>query len=229
MCRLIYACGGKGPVKSVTCLSIFLLLCMLEKNSCIPAQTSDMQQCLICLPSRRAGAGLVGLSLSYALAITGLLNSALTSFAETEQEMVSLERILDYSALPPQVSAACPLGGAPAVLTVALTCQTQCESSAAVLSRLLLPLQDASAWVSMQFRLAMLHCKGSLHAATPFHCHFERALSERQIWVSAGGHGGPAVRCRRRCTPGSGSRAGVLAAVRAHPVRGRLPTLRRRA
>jgi hypothetical protein len=55
-----------------------------------------------CAAGRRAGAGLVGLSLSYALAITGLLNSALTSAAETEQEMVAVERILDYADLPPQ-------------------------------------------------------------------------------------------------------------------------------
>lgn len=51
---------------------------------------------------RRSGAGLVGLGLSYALAITGLLNSALTSWAETEQEMVAVERILDYTGLAPQ-------------------------------------------------------------------------------------------------------------------------------
>jgi ATP-binding cassette subfamily C (CFTR/MRP) protein 10 len=53
--------------------------------------------------SRRAGVGLVGLSLSYALAITGLLNGLLTSFAETEQEMVAVERILEFSDLEPQV------------------------------------------------------------------------------------------------------------------------------
>jgi ABC-type multidrug transport system fused ATPase/permease subunit len=52
---------------------------------------------------RRAGVGLVGLSLSYALAITGLLNSLLTSFAETEQEMVAVERILEYTDVQPQV------------------------------------------------------------------------------------------------------------------------------
>lgn len=45
----------------------------------------------------------MGLSLSYALAITGLLNSLLTSFAETEQEMVAVERILEYIDLEPQV------------------------------------------------------------------------------------------------------------------------------
>ncbi len=52
----------------------------------------------------------MGLGLSYALAITGLLNSALTSWAETEQEMVAVERILDYSALAPQAR---PRPGAP--------------------------------------------------------------------------------------------------------------------
>jgi hypothetical protein len=36
-------------------------------------------------PAGGAGAGLVGLSLSYALPITGLLNGLLTSAAETEQ------------------------------------------------------------------------------------------------------------------------------------------------
>lgn len=48
-------------------------------------------------------AGLVGLSLSYALPITGLLNGLLTSTAETEQEMVAVERMLEFSRIPPQV------------------------------------------------------------------------------------------------------------------------------
>ncbi len=50
-----------------------------------------------------ARAGLVGLSLSYALPITGLLNGLLTSAAETEQEMVAVERMLEFSHIPPQV------------------------------------------------------------------------------------------------------------------------------
>lgn len=56
--------------------------------------------------SKRVGvsrAGLVGLSLSYALPITGLLNGLLTSTAETEQEMVAVERMLEFSRIPPQV------------------------------------------------------------------------------------------------------------------------------
>ena len=56
-------------------------------------------------PCRRAGASLIGLSLSYALSITDILNGVLTTSAETEQEMVSVERVLEYTQLPPQVSA----------------------------------------------------------------------------------------------------------------------------
>ena len=55
-------------------------------------------------------AGLVGLSLSYALPITGLLSELLTSSAETEQEMVAVERIAEYRSLEPQVN---PLPDAP--------------------------------------------------------------------------------------------------------------------
>ena len=55
-------------------------------------------------PCRRAGAGLIGLSLSYALSITDILNGVLTTSAETEQEMVSVERVVEYTQLPPQVS-----------------------------------------------------------------------------------------------------------------------------
>eukprot|EP01135_Chromosphaera_perkinsii_P006297 Nk52_evm26s485 gene=Nk52_evmTU26s485 len=40
--------------------------------------------------------GLLGLSLSYALTISGTLSGLVNSFAETEKEMVSMERIQDY-------------------------------------------------------------------------------------------------------------------------------------
>lgn len=43
-----------------------------------------------------ASVGLAGLSLAYALPIVNLLNGLLTSSAETEQEMVSVERIQQY-------------------------------------------------------------------------------------------------------------------------------------
>lgn len=45
----------------------------------------------------------MGLSLSYALPITGLLNGLLTSTAEAEQEMVAVERMLEFSRITPQV------------------------------------------------------------------------------------------------------------------------------
>ena len=47
-------------------------------------------------------AGLVGLSLAYALPITDRLNGLLTVSAETEQEMVAVERLAEYTHLPSQ-------------------------------------------------------------------------------------------------------------------------------
>ena len=41
-------------------------------------------------------AGMVGLAVSYALSITYKLNSLLTSFTETEKQMVSVERVMQY-------------------------------------------------------------------------------------------------------------------------------------
>ena len=52
---------------------------------------------------------MIGLSLSYALSITDILNGVLTTSAETEQEMVSVERIQEYIQLPPQVPSTEPL------------------------------------------------------------------------------------------------------------------------
>ncbi|KAI6186898.1 hypothetical protein M3Y98_00183300 [Aphelenchoides besseyi] len=40
--------------------------------------------------------GLVGLAVAYALSLTGLLNNILSSFIETEKELISVERIADY-------------------------------------------------------------------------------------------------------------------------------------
>ena len=51
--------------------------------------------------------GLLGLVLAYALPITGILNGVLTSSAETEQEMVAVERVAQYMAVPPQVVWCC--------------------------------------------------------------------------------------------------------------------------
>jgi len=41
-------------------------------------------------------AGLVGLALSYALSVTNLLGGVVSSFAETEKQMVSVERAQQY-------------------------------------------------------------------------------------------------------------------------------------
>lgn len=49
------------------------------------------------LPINLGTPGLVGLALSYAAPIVSLLGSFLTSFTETEKEMVSVERILQVT------------------------------------------------------------------------------------------------------------------------------------
>jgi ATP-binding cassette subfamily C (CFTR/MRP) protein 10 len=43
-----------------------------------------------------ANASLIGLALSYIMSVTGLLNGLITSFTETEKEMVSVERALQF-------------------------------------------------------------------------------------------------------------------------------------
>ncbi|KAJ0075562.1 hypothetical protein Patl1_34753 [Pistacia atlantica] len=52
------------------------------------------------LPISFGTPGLVGLALSYAAPIVSLLGSFLTSFTETEKEMVSIERVLEYMDVP---------------------------------------------------------------------------------------------------------------------------------
>ncbi|KAJ0008012.1 hypothetical protein Pint_30337 [Pistacia integerrima] len=52
------------------------------------------------LPISFGTPGLVGLALSYAAPIVSLLGSFLTSFTETEKEMVSVERVLEYMDVP---------------------------------------------------------------------------------------------------------------------------------
>ena len=53
--------------------------------------SSFLPSTLLSLPS-----GLVGLAISYALSVTSLLSGLVTSFTETEKEMVSVERALQY-------------------------------------------------------------------------------------------------------------------------------------
>ncbi|KAI7753670.1 hypothetical protein M8C21_015812 [Ambrosia artemisiifolia] len=52
------------------------------------------------LPVNLGTPGLVGLALSYAAPVVSLLGSFLTSFTETEKELVSVERVLQYMDIP---------------------------------------------------------------------------------------------------------------------------------
>ncbi|CAG9799085.1 unnamed protein product [Chironomus riparius] len=49
--------------------------------------------------------GMVGLAISYALSISSLLNGVLNAFTETEQEMISVERVSQYLKLPSEPNA----------------------------------------------------------------------------------------------------------------------------
>lgn len=48
--------------------------------------------------------GLVGLSISYALSVTGLLQGLVTAFTETEKEMVAVERLQEYAVVESEFS-----------------------------------------------------------------------------------------------------------------------------
>eukprot|EP00884_Botryococcus_braunii_P005633 jgi/Botrbrau1/15070/Bobra.0286s0003.1 len=78
----------------VTCIAV---LAVLDHTEILPSAASQERR-------RLGGAGLVGLSLSYALPLTGLLNQLLTTSAETEQEMVAVERIIEYMKVESQKS-----------------------------------------------------------------------------------------------------------------------------
>lgn len=49
--------------------------------------------------------GMVGLAISYALSISGLLGGVLNAFSETEQEMIAVERVGQYLKLPEEPNA----------------------------------------------------------------------------------------------------------------------------
>ncbi|KAG5115089.1 hypothetical protein JHK82_038358 [Glycine max] len=59
------------------------------------------------LPINFGTPGLVGLALSYAAPIVSLLGSFLSSFTETEKEMVSVERALQYMDIPQEEQTGC--------------------------------------------------------------------------------------------------------------------------
>ena len=66
--------------------------------------------------------GLVGLAISYALSVTNLLNGVVTSFTETEKQMVSVERAAQYIEEVPQESARATLHVGSSFSKFALTC-----------------------------------------------------------------------------------------------------------
>lgn len=43
-----------------------------------------------------ADPGLIGLAITYALSVTGLLSGVVNSFTETEREMIAVERVKQY-------------------------------------------------------------------------------------------------------------------------------------
>lgn len=63
----------------------------------------------LCLSACASAPGLVGLSLSYALSLTGLLSGLVSSFTKTEAMLVSVERLEEYSCGLPQEPQGRPL------------------------------------------------------------------------------------------------------------------------
>lgn len=61
--------------------------------------------------SRGASPELVGLALTYALPILGALNAVISAFTETEKELVSVERVVEYLDLPPEPQGTHPAKG----------------------------------------------------------------------------------------------------------------------
>nr|KAF6340857.1 ATP binding cassette subfamily C member 10 [Myotis myotis] len=86
---------------------IFLLLCgLLSMPAVRSLRFSRSASVLLTKPPLVPGVpllpGLVGLSLSYALSLTGLLSGLVSSFTQTETMLVSVERLEEYSCDLPQ-------------------------------------------------------------------------------------------------------------------------------
>lgn len=58
--------------------------------------------------STMGNAGMLGLTLTYALPIVGKLNSALNNFIDTERQMIAVERVCEYAALPSEDAEVAP-------------------------------------------------------------------------------------------------------------------------
>lgn len=61
-----------------------------------------------CAAHRPARAELIGLALSYASGVLGNLGGLLNAYAETEREMVAVERVHEFTAQPPERAVAAP-------------------------------------------------------------------------------------------------------------------------
>ncbi|KAK9831669.1 hypothetical protein WJX74_005261 [Apatococcus lobatus] len=83
--------GLRLQMLAATVTGLVALAAVLQKQGLLPGSHSASGL-----------ASLVGLSLSYAFPLTGLLSGLLATAAETEQEMVSMERVQEWSSLQPQ-------------------------------------------------------------------------------------------------------------------------------
>lgn len=61
--------------------------------------------CTAITSAHSSAPGMVGLAISYALSVSGLLGGVLNAFSETEQEMIAVERVGEYLDLPPEPNA----------------------------------------------------------------------------------------------------------------------------
>ncbi|GBF90620.1 hypothetical protein Rsub_03192 [Raphidocelis subcapitata] len=103
-----------GPYQRATlaaaAASAWLSLRLQLLAACLVAAVSTLAAAAAAAAARGGAApsplqaSLVGLALAYCLPMVGVLNSLLTSMAETEQEMVSVERIRQYFGTPSEAA-----------------------------------------------------------------------------------------------------------------------------
>ena len=57
-----------------------------------------------------AAGAIVGLGVSSAMMLTGMFQWGIRQAAETENQMVSVERVMEFAAIPPEASLKAPKG-----------------------------------------------------------------------------------------------------------------------